>query len=472
MKISRLAILGFGFGMGILASILLLIGASLQYLYLVMGILIGSAVVPITLAILWKKANKYAATWEYCWTGLWCGCLVNIASMLYGEITMSSTGQNAPLLIGNLSAISIGGVVSIVGSIAKPENFNFEVMKQRILVVDSKIRLRIEQDTDESFLKNAAQLSYRVCYCPYLYTCYSLATSPLPIWICFFTVCLLCLDWDCDHVGCRSELIVIIALPLIEARKAILEVIRRITTFSFSKNISEGDSFDYASGGKEYQTAISKHVHRFKKAENYDIRKMLVVIDGSKEAWTWAATLLQSSTVAFQYGVSGPFWYAAGASIQVLLFGILAIELKRKAPNAHTFLEIIRARFGEGTHRVFLVFALMTNMIVTAMLLLGGASSSKWVNRNEHLNSGVSDTCRSNDLYSCRGIESDFRCRLFAYHNNFHHDSDFRVCCLFYQSGYRGSTGDVREASRWQQVCILLMETRQVHILLWHLWAD
>ena len=83
---------------------------------------------------------------------------------------------------------------------------------------------------------------------------------------------------------------------------------------------------------------------------------------------------MQSSTVAFQYGVSGPFWYAAGASIQVLLFGILAIELKRKAPNAHTFLEIIRARFGEGTHRVFLVFALMTNMIVTAMLLLGGAA--------------------------------------------------------------------------------------------------
>jgi SSS family transporter len=91
-------------------------------------------------------------------------------------------------------------------------------------------------------------------------------------------------------------------------------------------------------------------------------------------AWTWAATLLQSSTVAYQYGISGPFWYAAGASIQVLLFGILAIELKRKAPNAHTFLEIIRARFGTGSHKVFLVFALTTNMIVTSMLLLGGAA--------------------------------------------------------------------------------------------------
>ena len=91
-------------------------------------------------------------------------------------------------------------------------------------------------------------------------------------------------------------------------------------------------------------------------------------------AWTWAATLLQSSTVAYQYGISGPFWYAAGASIQVLFFGILAIELKRKAPSAHTFLEIIRARYGSGSHKVFLVFALMTNMIVTAMLLLGGSA--------------------------------------------------------------------------------------------------
>ena len=91
-------------------------------------------------------------------------------------------------------------------------------------------------------------------------------------------------------------------------------------------------------------------------------------------AWTWAATLLQSSTVAYLYGVSGPFWYAAGATIQVLLFGILAIELKRKAPNAHTFLEIIRARFGSGTHKIFLGFALTCNMIVTGMLLLGGAA--------------------------------------------------------------------------------------------------
>jgi SSS family transporter len=90
--------------------------------------------------------------------------------------------------------------------------------------------------------------------------------------------------------------------------------------------------------------------------------------------WTWAATLLQSSNVAFQYGVSGPFWYASGATIQVILFGILAIEVKRRAPTAHTFCEIIKARWGTGAHIAFLYFAFLTNIIVTSMLLLGGAS--------------------------------------------------------------------------------------------------
>jgi urea-proton symporter len=52
--------------------------------------------------------------------------------------------------------------------------------------------------------------------------------------------------------------------------------------------------------------------------------------------WTWAATLLQSSNVAWSYGVSGPFWYASSATIQVLLFAILGIHVKLKAPKAHT----------------------------------------------------------------------------------------------------------------------------------------
>ncbi|KAG2417016.1 urea active transporter [Aspergillus terreus] len=91
-------------------------------------------------------------------------------------------------------------------------------------------------------------------------------------------------------------------------------------------------------------------------------------------SWTWAATLLQSSAVAYQYGISGPFFYASGATVQIILFATLAIELKRRAPNAHTFLEALRARYGTPVHIVFIVFCLMTNILVTAMLLTGGSA--------------------------------------------------------------------------------------------------
>lgn len=50
---------------------------------------------------------------------------------------------------------------------------------------------------------------------------------------------------------------------------------------------------------------------------------------------------------------------------------MLAIELKRRAPAAHTFLEVIRARYGKVAHLVYFVFGIMTNILVTAMLLTG-----------------------------------------------------------------------------------------------------
>ncbi|KAH7136767.1 Sodium:solute symporter family-domain-containing protein [Dactylonectria estremocensis] len=92
-------------------------------------------------------------------------------------------------------------------------------------------------------------------------------------------------------------------------------------------------------------------------------------------SWTWAATLLQSSGVCYRYGVSGPFWYASGATVQILLFATLAIELKRRAPNAHTFLEVIRARYGTVAHVVFMVFGLVTNILVSLMLIVGGSAT-------------------------------------------------------------------------------------------------
>ena len=43
----------------------------------------------------------------------------------------------------------------------------------------------------------------------------------------------------------------------------------------------------------------------------------------------------------FQYGISGPYWYAGGATIQIILFSVLSIMLKTRAPGAKTFLQVL-----------------------------------------------------------------------------------------------------------------------------------
>jgi len=90
--------------------------------------------------------------------------------------------------------------------------------------------------------------------------------------------------------------------------------------------------------------------------------------------WTWSATLLQSSTVASKYGISGPYWYAGGATIQIIIFSILSIMLKTRAPGAKTFLQVIKARFGKRTHLVFCTFAFFTNLIVMMSLTIAGTA--------------------------------------------------------------------------------------------------
>ncbi|KAH9950736.1 urea transporter [Amylocystis lapponica] len=100
-----------------------------------------------------------------------------------------------------------------------------------------------------------------------------------------------------------------------------------------------------------------------------------LIASGIVSAWTWAATLLQSSAVAYQYGISGPWWYGAGATVQILLFAMLAAKLKMNAPHAHTWLEIVATRWGTTAHLVFMFFGLATNIIVSSMLILGGSAT-------------------------------------------------------------------------------------------------
>lgn len=92
-------------------------------------------------------------------------------------------------------------------------------------------------------------------------------------------------------------------------------------------------------------------------------------------SWTWPGTLLTSSTMTYNYGIAGGAWYAFAFTIQITFFAVVALEIKRKAPGAHTILEIVKARHGTAGHWVGLFYGLGTNVIISAMLLLGGCQA-------------------------------------------------------------------------------------------------
>lgn len=229
IKVSRITIVGFGIGMGMLSSVLLQLGASLQYVYLAMGILIGPAVVPIALTVSWKKTNGMSVTLGSV-GGLIAGILSWLTTtwFLYGQLSVDTTGDTIPLLVGNITSISVGAGIAVIGSLAKPAHFNFEVMKQRILVVDEKIRSIIEKDTDDSLLVRYGRFVRRYAVAlsivlvivwplPLYFSGYVFSLQTYTIWV------WLAVTWA-GIAAC-----IIILLPLIESRAGILQVLKGIS---------------------------------------------------------------------------------------------------------------------------------------------------------------------------------------------------------------------------------------------------
>ena len=106
---------------------------------------------------------------------------------------------------------------------------------------------------------------------------------------------------------------------------------------------------------------------------NRSIRTGLVasaVVSG----WTIASTLLTSTSWAYSYGVSGAYYYGAGACVQIFVFAVSAIELKRRAPGAHTYLEVAKVRYGKAGHLVQAFYSTLLQAINCVNILIGGSA--------------------------------------------------------------------------------------------------
>jgi urea-proton symporter len=108
---------------------------------------------------------------------------------------------------------------------------------------------------------------------------------------------------------------------------------------SFGYGIILGLGFAFALGMIGTTWALKRYHNEVQTSEAFSTAgrtvKSGLVASAVVSSWTWAATLLQSSGVAYSYGVSGPFWYASGATVQILLFATLAIEYVTSTRRVH-----------------------------------------------------------------------------------------------------------------------------------------
>jgi hypothetical protein len=87
------------------STMLYYVGVSMGYLYLLMGVMISSAVIPATLTMLWSDQSWAAATFAPI-----LGFISSVTAWLttqvtYGEISVETSGLNRPMLVGNVVAL-------------------------------------------------------------------------------------------------------------------------------------------------------------------------------------------------------------------------------------------------------------------------------------------------------------------------------------------------------------------------------
>ena len=292
MRISKYSVLMFGFGIGMLSLSLYHIGLSLQYIYLSMGILIGSAVGPISLSLIWKKTNKISAS-----ISALCGLLLGVfvwlfsAFSLYGNISVASTSHDIPLLLGNLTSFASGFVLVVLGSLIRPDNFNFNITKQRIVVVEERIRSLIKEDNDESLLKKRTIFGYKYGI---FFTLILVVIWPLPLFFSgyifsyefFLFWILLSIVWTI------SAACFLIVKPIIESKREISIVLSNLLFIIRSK---------FQIRNYDHKFSLSKN-NASERPINTSLKRILVAVDGSMSsirALDYASHAFQADSIIY-----------------------------------------------------------------------------------------------------------------------------------------------------------------------------
>lgn len=157
LLVSRIVIVVFGLVMGALSLFLNWLGLNLGWVYLFMGIVIGSAVIPLWNLMTWDKASAKGAI-----IAAWGGFILAVTGWLIGAgvqggaITIDTLGTNEVMLSGNLIAICSSGIIHYIHSkFIDPQNFDFSTLNDKIKLVEDDTSGLSDEDRDPVMLAKA-----------------------------------------------------------------------------------------------------------------------------------------------------------------------------------------------------------------------------------------------------------------------------------------------------------------------------
>ena len=152
--VARCVVIGYGILSGVLAIALLKIGLSLGWVYLFMGVVIGSAVVPIAFSLTWANCSAAGAILGS--VGGLVGAVVVwvcVAKGLNGAVTIDTLGSDYAMLAGNLTAIILSGIICTIVSLIKPQGYNWSDLAEIPLVEDDPNAYMTGEDSPEAMTK-------------------------------------------------------------------------------------------------------------------------------------------------------------------------------------------------------------------------------------------------------------------------------------------------------------------------------
>jgi Na+/proline symporter len=155
--VSRVVIVVFGLFMGAFSIVLFEIGLNLGWVYLFMGVIIGSAVIPLWNMMTWKKASGTGAVIA-AWSGLFLALTgwISAAHIQSGSISIDTLGTNEVMLSGNLIALLSSGFIHYMYStFIDPNDFDFDELERNITLVEQDMRGLTADEQDPAELAAA-----------------------------------------------------------------------------------------------------------------------------------------------------------------------------------------------------------------------------------------------------------------------------------------------------------------------------